>query len=160
MNAIVDIQGFQNERNEFILKEIAIITKNQMMILLIKPPYRFYNLSRKERLQVCWIEKNRGIYWNEGFVDYLNCNFHINNFLKNKQVFVKGSEKVLWLRNILDHNNIYNLEYKNCPSLPKLYEQYKNSPDIVSCMNHNKICALKNVHCLNKWCIENKIELK
>lgn len=159
MNVIVDIQGFKNEENDFIPKEIAIQCGKSIFSILIKPPCPFYALTKKERLQVAWIERHRGILWNEGYVPYLNYKFLIQNILKNKCIFTKGYEKVLWLKKIVKSDNVHNLENKNCPSLTKLYENYSSSSDILSCIYHNKICALRNVFYLNKWCLENKIFL-
>lgn len=157
MNAVVDIQGFKSENNKFIPKEIAILCENHVLVLLIKPPYPFYNLTRKERMQVAWIERNIGILWNEGFVPYFNYKFLIWDYLKNKNIFTKGCEKVMWLKEILGNDNIYNLEENNCPNLKTLYQKYSMSSDIQSCIYHSNTCALKNVTCLRNWCITNKI---
>lgn len=157
MNAIVDVQGFKNEDNKFIVKELAILCKNHIMVLLIKPPYPYYNLTRKERSQVSWIEKNRGLLWNEGFVPYYYYKFLILDFLKNRQIYTKGVEKVSWLKEILETENVFNLEDKNCPKLEVLYNNYLLSSDIKSCIYHSNTCALKNVTCLNKWCVENNV---
>lgn len=157
MNVIVDVQGFKSEENEFIPKEIAIMYKGRVQVLLIKPPRPFYDLTRKERLQVAWIEKNRGINWNEGFVPYFNYQANFGDFFTNKSIFTKGNEKVLWIKDIFRISNVFNLESKNCPSLLTLYNNYSDSSDITSCMYHTNICALKNVFCLNKWCEENQV---
>lgn len=126
MNVILDVQGFKNEQNEFIPKEIAILWNRQIFVQLIKPPYPFYFLTKKERLQVAWIEKNRGIFWNEGYIPYLNLKSTLHDFLKDKCIFTKGSEKVLWIKDMVNNNNIHNLEDISCPSLVKLYEKYSN----------------------------------
>lgn len=72
-------------------------------------------------------------------------------------IFTKGCEKVVWLKSMLQNNNIYNLKDRNCSSLMSLYEKYLYSPDIVSCMHHDNICASKNYCFLNKWCKENNV---
>lgn len=156
MNVIVDVQGFKTESNEFIVKEIAIACRNQIAVFLIKPPYPFYSLTKKERLQVSWIERNRNIYWKEGFIAYSNFAQHIVPYLEDKNIYVKGSEKVLWLKNVVNHDNVFNLEDKNCPSFKKLFDDYGKSITIYSCLYHSNVCALRNVTCLRKW-IENKI---
>lgn len=159
MNVIVDIQGFKSEDNKFIPKEIAILCEQSSLVLLIKPPYPFYNLTKKERLQVAWIERNRGIFWNQGFVPYINFKFSILNFFKNKRIYAKGLEKVAWLKEILEIDDVYNLEDLSCPNLDTLHKKYSLSRDIQSCIYHNKICAYKNVFCLKKWCKENNIDI-
>lgn len=160
MNVVMDIQGFKNENNQFIPKEIAIICNKSMLVLLIKPPYRFYNLTKKERIQVSWIEKNRGILWNEGYVPYCNYKSLMLDFCKNKRVYAKGFEKVRWLKKIIESDNVHNLENVNCPNLETLSDKYSMSSDIQNCIYHTNICAFKNVSYLNKWCIENNIFCK
>lgn len=159
MSVIMDVQGFKSEDNKFIPKEIAILSGNRSLVLLIKPPYPFYNLTKKERLQVAWIERNRGIFWNEGFIPFANFKFHILDFLKNKYIYTKGFEKMMWLKEILETNHVYNLEDFDCPSLETLHEKYSMSTEILSCIYHDKICAYKNVFCLKKWCIEDDFNI-
>lgn len=62
MSAIVDVQGFKTEANEFIIKEIAILCDKKIQVFLIKAPFPFYDLTKEERRQVSWIERNRKIY--------------------------------------------------------------------------------------------------
>lgn len=155
MNAIVDIQGFKTENNEFIVKEIAILYKNKTQVFLIKPPFPFHELTKWEKKQVNWIERNRNIYWSEGSVPYSKCKGLITNILKDKCLYAKGLEKVAWLKYILKNNNIVNLEDKGCPNLLSLYNLYKYSGDVYSCNYHDSVCALKNVLSLNKWLYNN-----
>lgn len=157
MNVIVDVQGFKNELNQFIPKEIAILWKSRLLVLLIKPPYPFYELTKKERLEVASIEKTRGIYWNEGVVPYSNYKDCINYYLNKKCcILTKGYEKMLWIKEMFKNDNLFNLEDIHCPSFLTLYEKYTSS-NIVSCIHHDKICALKNVFFLDKWCRENNV---
>lgn len=87
MNVIVDVQGFKIGDNKFILKEIALMRNKQIQVLLFKPPFPFYNLTKTERRLVSWIERNRGILWNEGFLPYSNHKNIVTNLLKDKYVF-------------------------------------------------------------------------
>lgn len=156
MTVIIDVQGFKLETNEFIVKEIAILYENKIQVLLIKPPFPYHELTRQERRQVNWIQRNRNIYWNEGVVSYSHYQKLITNIARDKCVYTKGLEKVLWLQYILENNNINNLEDQGCPSLLSLFDQYLNCQDLYSCIYHEKVCALRNVLCLKKWCFENK----
>lgn len=156
MTAIVDVQGFKTETNEFIIKEIAVLWNKKIHVFLIEPPFPFYDLTKSEKRQVSWIERNRKIYWRDGFVPYSNHQNLIVDILKDKSVYTKGLEKVLWLKKISNNNNINNLEDEGCPNLLSLYNKYEHSHDVYSCIYHDTICALKNVICLNKWCIDNK----
>lgn len=41
MKTIVDLQGFKDDANNFILKEIAILCGDQMQWFLFKPPFPY-----------------------------------------------------------------------------------------------------------------------
>lgn len=157
MNVIVDVQGFKTDDNKFIVKEIAILYNNQLQVYHIKSPYPFYALTKTERKQVCWIERNRQIYWREGYIPYFNCKDCIINFLCNKNIYTKGIEKVIWIKEITNNENVFNLEEKGCPNFSSLYQKYCNLKEVYRCIYHKNICALKNVFCLNVWCKENKV---
>lgn len=159
MNALVDVQGFKTYDNKFILKEIAILCKERVQVFLIKPPFPFYDLTKSERKQVCWIERNRNILWKEGFIPYGQFKQYtdIVNILKDKCIIVKGMEKTIWLKDLLQNNCIYNVEDKGCPSFISLYDKYKSSSEVKTCLYHTNVCALKNVICLNLWCNDNKV---
>lgn len=155
--AIVDVQGYKTDENKFILKELAIVNNDQLQVYLVKPPFPFYNLSAMEKKHVKWIEKNRRILWNDGYITYEQCIVDIRKFLScDKDIYCKGSEKVTWINAILGRNDVKNLEDVHCPNLLSLYEKYKLCNCIYSCTSHPTICALKNVTCLKKWCLDNK----
>lgn len=157
MKAIVDVQGFKTDDNKFILKEIAISYKDQIQVLLVRPPFPFHNLSASERKQIKWIERNRRIFWNDGFVSYETFLLYISEFLMDKTIYCKGVEKVIWIKDILDYNDVINLEDFDCPNLLSLYEEYRFCNHVYNCIYHPKICALRNVTCLKKWCNSKKI---
>lgn len=168
MSTIVDIQGFQSDTNDFIPKEIAIQCNKEVLVILIKPPYPYHELSVVQRNTVDWVERNRQIFWDGGFVHYRNFRNCIE-FLRNKKIYVKGLEKSVWLKNVLEdkyddedycirgiHNRFYNLEDFGCPSFSTLYEIYKGW-NIKRCTYHPKNCAFTNVYYLIKWCDDSKI---
>lgn len=155
MKVFVDVQGFKSEKNSFILKELAVLYDDKVQVFLIKPPCAYSDLTAMEKKHVTWIERNRKISWREGIVPYEYHTSYFLSFFKNKEIYCKGLEKVLWLKNILDNNNIYNVEEYGCPNLLNLYKEYNLCSDIYSCIYHPTICALKNVMCIKKWCVLN-----
>lgn len=161
MSVFVDVQGFKTDYNEFIIKEIAIKSGQQFITLQFKPPFSYNELTNTEKKNVCWIERNRQIFWDEGFIPYSYHTIYIRGLIKNKTIYVKGLEKVTWLKKILGYNMdqnscIFNLEDKGCPNLLSLYKDYKSCLDVYRCINHSSHCALQNVTCMQKWCLENK----
>lgn len=157
MKIIIDVQGFKTDENHFIPKEIAMVYNDQIHILLIKPPYPYGQLTETEKKHVNWIERNRKILWSEGIIPYREYRHYIVDILRHNDIYCKGIEKKLWLKKILNNESVHNLEDRNCPSLLTLYNLYNSNSDIYSCIYHPTICALKNVTCLKKWCINNKV---
>lgn len=100
---IVDVQGFKNLQNEFIIKEIAIATTDHTQTFLIKPPYSYIKLTKTEKQHVSWIEKNRGFFWSEGYIDYREFKRIIFPYLNNKNILVKGNEKKKWVGDLCEN---------------------------------------------------------
>ena len=153
---IVDIQGFKDSENRFIVKELAIATGEYTQVFLIKPPYSFNYLTNEEKKQVSWIERNRGIFWNEGFINYRGFKQVIVPYLENKNILVKGLEKVDWIKKLSSNCNVVDVGDKGCPNFFKLHNNYCKK-GIFNCVNHNKQCALKNVISIKKWYYDNNI---
>lgn len=153
---VVDVQGFKNSNNEFIIKEFAYCTLEYTQVFLIKPPYRFSKLSDKEKELVKWVEHSRGIYWNQGHIDYREFQRIIKPILTHKLVIVKGLEKTKWVEDLCHECNIINIESKGCPNLCMLKTKYVNNLTY-NCFIHKKSCALANVIYVKKWCIDNCI---
>lgn len=163
---IVDVQGFKNQNNEFIIKELVIGTSEHTQIFLIKPPYPFSALTLEERKRVWWIERNRGYRWSEGHIDYKEFKRLIKPYFKKRKIIVKGEEKVKWVRELCEHENVLDISNKGLPNLETLSNLYCKDMFSYNCFNHLKYCALKNVICIkkwlidnNKWCMENNLNI-
>lgn len=172
---VVDLQGFKDYKNDFIVKEFALANNEYTKMFLVKPPFAYSELTPVEKKHVNWIEKNRGIFWREGFIDMHEFKKVIKPYLQNCEIFVKGSEKIQWVKDICKECNVTNVEEMGCPNLKTLDEiNYNNIKSIVSvsgdvwwdhpiskfndlkCINHRKICALKHVILLRNWIEKNQ----
>lgn len=151
---LVDLQGFKSFKNEFIIKEFAFSTNEYTQVFLIKPPYKFSSLSDSEKRHVRWIEKNKGILWCEGYIDYREFRRMIHNYLVGKIIFVKGFEKIKWVNDLCIHCSVIDLGEKHIPNLQSLYEKYGTENEPYNCVYHKKVCALKNVICMKKFCYD------
>lgn len=153
---IADVQGFKDMKNNFIIKELSIATRNHTQTFIVKPPYTYKNLTDEEKKQVRWLEKNRGLKWSEGFIDYREFKRIVVPYLSGKRILVKGLEKILWIRELCQDCEIIELGEKGCPNFLKLYNDYRVEDNkILNCEYHRKMCALKNVLCIKKWYILN-----
>lgn len=73
MKFMLDFQSFENENNEFIIKELAVVSTNGEIneLHLFRLPYGFHELPDGLKMQVRWLEKCfRGLYWNYVHVLY------------------------------------------------------------------------------------------
>lgn len=153
----VDVQGFKDCNNNFIIKELALATLEQTQVFLVKPPYAYSSLSNEEKRQVTWIERNRGIFWREGLIDYREFKRNMKSFLSNKNIFVKGHEKIKWLNELCNNCSIVDIGEKGCPKFFNLYKDFSIDSSNYYCCVHKKHCALKNVICIRKWFYENNM---
>lgn len=153
---IVDVQGFKNKKNEFIIKEFALAYNGCTQVFLIKPPYPYQKLTIEERKSVAWIERNRGIYWSQGYIDFQEFKRIIKPILFNKTVLVKGLEKIKWLKELCEECTPTDIEEKGCPNLDSLHKKYCNKFNL-NCIFHYKQCSMKNVLCIKEWLLDNNI---
>lgn len=115
--AIVDLQGFKDDFNNFIVKELCFLTQNIKFTDTIKCPYEFDSLSQRSQSITRWLINNyHGIQWDSGYISIKELRAAILPILKNKIIYVKGEEKVEWLRKILNEKNllIVNMEMIGC----------------------------------------------
>ena len=169
MEFICDIQGFRNGDNDYIVKELAIISiRGQIYELqLFQPPCKFSDLPTDLKKQVCWLERqHHGLYWGSGFREYEDLKDIFKNLNISGNIYVKGVEKHQFIAKLLqDYNvNVINLENLGCPSLSELKKDLQLSTMKPCSFNHNFLnCAYINVHVLQQWLklekiIESKLE--
>lgn len=157
MNSIifVDVQGFKDDYNRFIIKEFALCTEEFTQVFLIKPPYVYTKLTREEKKRVKWIERNRGIYWNEGNIDYREFQRLIIPILKNKTIIMKGLEKQKWIKELCNDVYLIDIEERGSPSFSLLYKIFCKFATSYNCLSHKNECALKNAICVKQWYMNN-----
>lgn len=162
MNAdivIVELQGFKDCKNNFIVKELAIASQEHTQTFLIKPPHAFHYLTEEEKKQVRWLERNRGISWSEGYIDYREFQRVIVPHLENKKIITKGLEKIKWIKELCANCEVIDIGEKGCPNFTILKKKYcKNKTDF-NCVNHKLNCALKNALCIRKWYFDNNMSV-
>lgn len=157
MSYILDFQGFKNVTNDFIVKELAIVSTDGQFyeLQLFQPPCDFSELPQRLQKQVVWLEKQyHGLYWGSGYKNY-NCLKDIfKGITIDGNMYVKGADKQKFVSNLLsDFNvNVINFEDLGCPNLQTLKQQTNLFAMKPCSFNHNpKHCAYVNVQILLEW---------
>lgn len=162
MDFIVDFQGFKKSSDEFVIKELAILSINDStehpVTFLFEPPCAWTDLSVKYKRMNLWLERNyHGISWNSGRTPYRRASEILRTILQHARIIcVKGLERSKWLESIIGKSsNIVNLDDIGCPSLHKLR---KKSSVAAKCSHHSNVlnysCSTENVQLLKKQLLE------
>jgi hypothetical protein len=138
MRLVLDMQGFKDERNRFIPKELAAYDGDRISHFVFRPPYPLKLLSQNLQNNAVWLMRNHHcLNWNSGFTP-LHYFAKIMSYLTKdaEHVYVKGGEKAEFIRKYCRKKVI---ELDDQPALQK---------DEPLCFYHNKsicMCALTNV---------------
>lgn len=170
--AFVDLQGFKSNTNRFVVKEIAILTRNITFHDIIKStPTTFSELDTAHKKQVKWLTYNfHGLKWDRGSITLQDLRKKIVSILNGKVAYVKGENKLKWLQQILGFNiricQIVDIEPLNCALSLSInngstYHKFQICKEHIA-INHGKRChcALKNVLVLDNWFQLNKESVK
>ncbi|XP_044007507.1 uncharacterized protein LOC122852021 [Aphidius gifuensis] len=155
MELIVDIQGFKQPHNAFVLKEFAAINvqNNETHCFVFKPPNTWNHLPAKYKSINLWLIRNwHGLSWECGDVSYNDIKLIISNVLESAcYIYVKGDEKKKWLDEITDNSKvIIDLYSMDSPGIRTIKNQITSHPGIHYAIR-NCHCALDNVQQLKLW---------
>lgn len=159
MAYIVDFQGFRRPINTLTIKELAIVSLNEIdavpTVYLFEAPYDWNSLPKNFKSENSWVINNyHGIPWNGGDIPYADLQEVIRCLLHGAdKIYVKGLEKKEILGRIVPH--VYNLEDLGCPSLSTMQMKYDKC-----CSHHTQcnfpICAANNIIYLKNWYLSDK----
>nr|AGQ20203.1 AsIV-cont00089-ORF1 [Apophua simplicipes ichnovirus] len=99
MDYIVDVQGFKEFDDTFVLKKFAMIpvdgNTTEHTEFVVKPPYPFVKLSKNYQNINSWLTRNlHGIPWESGTIVYKEARTLTREILKNSRViYVWGLEE-------------------------------------------------------------------
>lgn len=138
---VVDVQFVVGNHNQMFIKELAVLESGSVSPkqFYFKPPFSKEELNAKAIRQGNFnYEFINGLSWTDGLIEY-NQLSHILARLDDKKVYVKGEEKVKFLRRYLPENEIVE------PDIPKLNDlkKYKirceihGEPPALRCAVHN-----------------------
>lgn len=173
----LDMQGFLAD-GHFIIKELAISSYGSDAILshhIFDPPFEYQKLSKSDKRQAMWLKCfHHGFNWSDGATPYKGFLGIFEEIIpKNATIFVKGAEKIKWLKLLLSASSNCNDNYKSSlyivniedigfmTSLKDIQLNDYNNP-ASHCLKHDKLlqCAYKNVLFLKEWfCLQDIPEL-
>lgn len=138
MRMLLDIQGFKDEHNKFLPKELAVFDGNKVSHYVFKRPFPLQLLSPEAHKQAVWLMKfHHCIPWNTGHTPLYNFSSIVKKLTEDAQfVYVKGQEKADYIR-----------KYCTKPII-ELDEQPVLTISTPKCFYHSKspsMCALSNV---------------
>jgi len=143
----IDVQGFFDNNNNFILKEIGIVFEKDPNLnnsFLIEPPYDFTLLNTKSRKTAIWLTNtHHKIFWNDGENSFPQTRKYLRTITSGKQIICKGVEKKRFLQTFFGSRQLINVEEMGCPSL----NRFKGNR-FPYCETHLKggVCALNNAY--------------
>lgn len=146
ISCVVDIQGF-SLTDGFAVKELAISDGKMMNHYVFKPQVPYSQLTHSEQKQIAWLENNHhSLRYEDGHVSLSELDNILHRFTAHVNlIFVKGKQKIQFLKQYITNVPIVNLEYsENIPNLVA-------TVDSNSCMYHNNksfICCIANVKTL------------
>nr|AGQ20130.1 AsIV-cont00015-ORF1 [Apophua simplicipes ichnovirus] len=127
MYCVVDVLGFKQSGKEFVLKEFAMVTIDVKTVkhleFVVKPPYPFNSLLKEYQYINSRLTRNvHGISWDSGTIPYEESKLYIRELLKKVHtIYVRGSEKRVWLRSLLNFSvQVVDLKKLECPSAREL----------------------------------------
>ncbi|XP_066590796.1 golgin subfamily A member 6-like protein 25 [Prorops nasuta] len=139
---------FRLKDNSFIVKEFAVLRDIKVFHILFSPPFSYSWLNEAEIKQANWLYYNHhGLNWTDGYSPYYRYKDVIKKYVINEEeqqeIFVKGLEKRNWLSGICDYT-ISNAD--ECEWGDFKLKDSKDKLDLSMCMNHEDLCALKNIY--------------
>lgn len=152
MEYVVDMQGFKKPGNDYVLKELAILSLNtanaEPIVFLFKPPFSWRRLTEKYKRENLWLELcYHGLEWKSGNIDYTEIEHVLRENLKNaQQIYVIGEFKQKWLEK-------FNFQVSDLTN--QGYSLFEMPRLVTDCPHHNgsykSMCALRNVKRMKRF---------
>lgn len=159
--AFADLQGFIVNK-QFVPKEICFsITSSPPSLAdetpkyhyIYEPPISWEFVNDLDKRGIIWLTIfQHGFYWNDGSTPYNQINQTIEPLRSsNLIIYVKGAQKAIWLKSILNDNHI---ECRNIEDIGCNFRLSDCASCRLNCGQHKhkaKNCALQSVRLLETW---------
>ena len=103
MEYIVNMQGFKQSADDYVLKELAILPlekDSEPVVLLFQEPYIWRRLTDRHKKENTWLENYyHGLPWEFGEIPYVNISKILREGLHDaNKVFVRGQIRKEWFK--------------------------------------------------------------
>lgn len=154
MEYVVDMQGFMQPKDDYVLKELAILPLqgDEPLVFLFKEPFPWKRLTEEYKTINTWLEHNyHGLSWFEGDRPYTAVGGILREVMYNAtKVYVIGSIRKSWLERF--KFNVYDITDIGYPPSNKIKL-------VTVCPHHNAAykvtCAMHNVKRMRRFIVEN-----
>ena len=123
MDYIIEVLGFRDSHNKFVLKEVAVVALRKEYIAhwIAAAPHSFCDLPIKIQVFNNWLTSNHhGIEWFDGNISHREVHANLRELTRPaRQIFIKGSQESAIIQSITTRH-VENLENYNCPPLHQL----------------------------------------
>ena len=160
MHYLVDLVGFKQSSNNYILKEFSFVPAEDdlvdPLVLLFKQPFPWRRLSERYQKINFWLKfHHHGLEWNSGKFPYQGIKNILYECLHSAtKVLVDSEIKKEWLKRFgFEVENIFDYGYST----------FKKPKQVSICLNHDATCkincAFHNVKFLKKFYKQNFDEI-
>ncbi|KAF4528090.1 hypothetical protein B566_EDAN016801 [Ephemera danica] len=155
MTVIIDVQGFIDYGNSFIVKELAALNlvTGKFHQYIFQEPRTLTPADIKFFDQIRWVTTfHHGLPWCGGDTPYCQLKHTILHVCEQAtDVLVKGSEKANFIRTLVGPDiNVTDLTTFQCPAL-NVVRPRTNYCKIPQHKNSQYTCAVANVSWLSSW---------
>lgn len=149
---VIDVQGFKTVGNTFIVKEFCLLQNNFEFHCMVKSPFTYEELPPPYKSEAEFLaHAYHGLDFDMGTISLDDLVRHTVDHVRGKTVFVKGVEKLKWVREMYEDW----LDYKECEfnviniedHYPMFYFHTKKITEArESCPFHERLTS-DTVHC-------------
>lgn len=144
----IDVQGFKTNCNKFIAKEFCLVHGNFTFHDIVKSKCSRRDLMTCYRRETQWVTYlHHGLDFNCGNITLDELVEHTLDHVKGKRIYVKGCEKVEWVKDIykkwcqIDCRNVENTD-NAFKLIPKDYDEI-----LSICPHHKHFLKTNDCHC-------------
>lgn len=160
MHMAIDIQGFRDVFDKFILKEVAVVAINTPFVghWIMRSPYPFAELSEKTRRENNWLSRNyHGLEWFDGEADPEYFTRKLLEIIRTARcIYVRGKDVKRLITCVIYSPETYIIWKKFRRHLKKLSDASESGH---RCTYHGFrtdmkfVCALQNAYKLKRWLV-------